>query len=66
MLTTFNEIDMTAVSELRERRKEAFKERYGVSWAIVVLRQGDDWRAQVPAAPERRNPGRRDDPEALL
>ncbi len=34
MLTTFNEIDMTAVMELRERRKEAFKERYGVSLGL--------------------------------
>ena len=31
MLTTFNEADMTAVMELRARRKEAFKERYGVN-----------------------------------
>lgn len=31
MLTTFNEIDMSAVMELRKRRKEAFKEKHGVS-----------------------------------
>jgi 2-oxoglutarate dehydrogenase E2 component (dihydrolipoamide succinyltransferase) len=31
MLTTFNEADMGAVMELRARRKEAFKERYGVN-----------------------------------
>ena len=31
MLTTFNEIDMSAVMELRKRRRDAFKERYGVS-----------------------------------
>lgn len=30
MLTTFNEIDMSAVIELRKRRREAFKERFGV------------------------------------
>ena len=30
MLTTFNEIDMTAVMALRARRKEAFQKRYGV------------------------------------
>jgi 2-oxoglutarate dehydrogenase E2 component (dihydrolipoamide succinyltransferase) len=35
MLTTFNEIDMTAVMQLRERRKQAFKERYGVSLGIA-------------------------------
>ncbi len=34
MLTTFNEIDMTGVMELRERRKEIFKERYGVSLGL--------------------------------
>jgi 2-oxoglutarate dehydrogenase E2 component (dihydrolipoamide succinyltransferase) len=31
MLTTFNEADMSAVMDLRARRKEAFKERYGVN-----------------------------------
>ena len=30
MLTTFNEIDMSAVIELRKRRREGFKERFGV------------------------------------
>jgi len=31
MLTTFNEIDMKAVMDMRARRKEAFKEKHGVS-----------------------------------
>lgn len=31
MLTTFNEADMSRVMEIRTRRKEAFKERYGVN-----------------------------------
>ncbi len=31
MLTTFNEVDMTAVMEIRKRRKDSFKERYGIS-----------------------------------
>jgi len=31
MLTTFNEVDMSAVMDLRVRRKEAFKERHGVN-----------------------------------
>ncbi len=31
MLTTFNEVDMSAVIELRKRRRDVFKERYGVS-----------------------------------
>jgi 2-oxoglutarate dehydrogenase E2 component (dihydrolipoamide succinyltransferase) len=35
MLTTFNEIDMTAVMALRERRKEAFKKEYGVGLGIA-------------------------------
>jgi 2-oxoglutarate dehydrogenase E2 component (dihydrolipoamide succinyltransferase) len=30
MLTTFNEIDMSAVMELRKRRKEGFQEHHGV------------------------------------
>ncbi len=30
MLTTFNEIDMSKVIDLRKRRREAFKERFGV------------------------------------
>ena len=35
MLTTFNEVDMTAVMHLRERRKEAFKKEYGVGLGIA-------------------------------
>ncbi|MEQ9618037.1 MAG: 2-oxoglutarate dehydrogenase complex dihydrolipoyllysine-residue succinyltransferase [Deltaproteobacteria bacterium] len=34
MLTTFNEIDMSAVMELRKRRKEGFKEKYGVGLGL--------------------------------
>jgi 2-oxoglutarate dehydrogenase E2 component (dihydrolipoamide succinyltransferase) len=34
MLTTFNEIDMTAVQQLRERRKQAFKDRYGINLGL--------------------------------
>ncbi|MEM7009100.1 MAG: 2-oxoglutarate dehydrogenase complex dihydrolipoyllysine-residue succinyltransferase, partial [Thermodesulfobacteriota bacterium] len=34
MLTTFNEIDMSAVMELRKRRKETFKEKYGVGLGL--------------------------------
>jgi len=30
MLTTFNEVDMSAVMALRERRKEAFQKKHGV------------------------------------
>jgi 2-oxoglutarate dehydrogenase E2 component (dihydrolipoamide succinyltransferase) len=35
MLTTFNEIDMTAVMQLRERRKEEFKKKHGVGLGIA-------------------------------
>jgi 2-oxoglutarate dehydrogenase E2 component (dihydrolipoamide succinyltransferase) len=35
MLTTFNEIDMTAVIELRKARREAFQQRYGVSLGFM-------------------------------
>jgi 2-oxoglutarate dehydrogenase E2 component (dihydrolipoamide succinyltransferase) len=35
MLTTFNEIDMSAVLEIRKRRRDAFKERYGVSLGFM-------------------------------
>jgi 2-oxoglutarate dehydrogenase E2 component (dihydrolipoamide succinyltransferase) len=35
MLTTFNEVDMTAVVELRKRRKEEFKRRHGVGLGIA-------------------------------
>lgn len=35
LLTTFNEIDMGAVMELRQRQKETFKERYGTSLGIT-------------------------------
>jgi 2-oxoglutarate dehydrogenase E2 component (dihydrolipoamide succinyltransferase) len=34
MLTTFNEVDMTAVMGLRERHKEAFKQQHGVGLGI--------------------------------
>jgi 2-oxoglutarate dehydrogenase E2 component (dihydrolipoamide succinyltransferase) len=35
MLTTFNEIDMSAVMEVRSRRKESFRERHGVSLGFM-------------------------------
>jgi 2-oxoglutarate dehydrogenase E2 component (dihydrolipoamide succinyltransferase) len=35
MLTTFNEIEMSVVMELRRRRKESFRERHGVGLGIV-------------------------------
>jgi 2-oxoglutarate dehydrogenase E2 component (dihydrolipoamide succinyltransferase) len=35
MLTTFNEVDMTAVMALRERHKQAFKDRHGISLGIA-------------------------------
>ncbi|GAB4166613.1 MAG: 2-oxoglutarate dehydrogenase complex dihydrolipoyllysine-residue succinyltransferase [Roseiflexaceae bacterium] len=35
MLTTFNEIDMSAVMDLRKRRRESFKERNGVGLGFM-------------------------------
>jgi 2-oxoglutarate dehydrogenase E2 component (dihydrolipoamide succinyltransferase) len=35
MLTTFNEVDMTGVMAVRERHKQAFKERYGVNLGLT-------------------------------
>jgi len=35
MLTTFNDIDMSAVMELRQRYKEAFQKKYGVSLGFM-------------------------------
>ena len=35
MLSTFNEVDMTAVMALRERHKESFKTRHGVGLGIA-------------------------------
>ena len=35
MLTTFNEIDMSAVMDVRTRRKESFRERHGISLGFM-------------------------------
>ncbi len=35
MLTTFNEVDMGAVMELRKRRRDAFKERHGIGLGFM-------------------------------
>jgi 2-oxoglutarate dehydrogenase E2 component (dihydrolipoamide succinyltransferase) len=35
ILTTFNEVDMTAVMELRARHKESFQEKHGVSLGLM-------------------------------
>lgn len=35
MLTTFNECDLTAIMDMRKRRRESFKERYGVSLGFM-------------------------------
>jgi 2-oxoglutarate dehydrogenase E2 component (dihydrolipoamide succinyltransferase) len=35
MLTTFNEVDMTVVMELRKRHRDSFKEKYGISLGIT-------------------------------
>ncbi|HXT34250.1 MAG TPA: 2-oxoglutarate dehydrogenase complex dihydrolipoyllysine-residue succinyltransferase [Chloroflexota bacterium] len=35
MLTTFNEVDMTAIMEVRKRRRDGFKERHGVGLGFM-------------------------------
>ncbi len=35
MLTTFNEVDMTAIMDVRKRRKDTFKEKYGVNLGFM-------------------------------
>lgn len=35
MLTTFNEAEMSAVMEVRKRRKDTFKQKYGIGLGIV-------------------------------
>jgi 2-oxoglutarate dehydrogenase E2 component (dihydrolipoamide succinyltransferase) len=35
MLTTFNEIDLTAVIDIRRRRKESFKEKHGIGLGFM-------------------------------
>lgn len=34
MLTTFNDVDMSAINDIRKRRKEEFKEKFGVSLGL--------------------------------
>ena len=56
MLTTFNDVDMTALMGLRERRKEAFKKQHGVNLgiasffvkaAVAALRQFPQLNAEI-------------------
>ena len=37
MLTTFNEVNMTPIMEIRKKYKEAFKEKYGVSLGFMAF-----------------------------
>lgn len=37
MLTTFNEVDMSAVMEMRKKHKDAFKEKHGVGLGFMSL-----------------------------
>jgi 2-oxoglutarate dehydrogenase E2 component (dihydrolipoamide succinyltransferase) len=37
MLTTFNEVDMGPVQEIRSRRKESFRERHGIGLGITAF-----------------------------
>ncbi len=61
MLTTFNEVDMTAVMELRDRRKEAFTKKFGVGVGIASFFVKAAIGALKAFPPDqRRDPGRRD------
>ena len=60
MLTTFNEIDMSAVMDLRKRRNEDFQKRYGIKLGFMsffVKAAISALKAFVPAI-ECRNSGR--------
>jgi 2-oxoglutarate dehydrogenase E2 component (dihydrolipoamide succinyltransferase) len=35
MLTTFNEVDMSGILDIRKRRRDAFKERYGINLGFM-------------------------------
>jgi 2-oxoglutarate dehydrogenase E2 component (dihydrolipoamide succinyltransferase) len=37
ILTTFNEVDMTAIMEIRKKYKEAFKEKFGVGLGFMAF-----------------------------
>ena len=67
MLTTFNEVDMSAVMALRERHKQSFKERHGVGLGLAsFFVKAVDRRAAGVSAHQRGDPGRRDGAQALL
>jgi 2-oxoglutarate dehydrogenase E2 component (dihydrolipoamide succinyltransferase) len=55
LLTTFNEVDMTAVIELRRRYKDAFKERHGVKLGFMsfFVKASVDALQTVPAVNSR-------------
>lgn len=60
MLTTFNEVDMTAVMNLRKRRKDQFLEQHDVKARIhVILYKSCCRRAEKISAPQRGNSRRR-------
>ena len=37
MLTTFNEVDMTAVMEMRKKYKDTFKDKYGIGLGFMSI-----------------------------
>ena len=55
LLTTFNEIDMTAVNELRARYKDAFHERHGIKLGFMsfFVKAAVDALQTVPAVNAR-------------
>ena len=55
LLTTFNEIDMTSVIELRHRHRDAFAESIKPSLDSCPFRQGSGRRSQTGARGQRRD-----------
>jgi 2-oxoglutarate dehydrogenase E2 component (dihydrolipoamide succinyltransferase) len=51
LLTTFNEVDMTAVMELRKAHQEAFQKRYGIKLGFMsfFVKAAVDALKQIPA-----------------
>ncbi|HSV87275.1 MAG TPA: 2-oxoglutarate dehydrogenase complex dihydrolipoyllysine-residue succinyltransferase [Bacteroidales bacterium] len=52
MLTSFNEVDMSAIFEIREKHKDSFKEKYGVKLGLMgffikALTESIPWFPQV-------------------
>ena len=67
MLTTFNEVDMTALMALRNQYKDSFEKKHGVKLGFMsLLREGLHRRAEGAAGGQRRDRRRRAGLQELL